>query len=65
MALELFGDWPAQELGFFCRWMTELSLPEVDEVVYEEGEPVDTVFFVMRGSVGLRCQHPVKCVVVA
>ena len=26
MALDLFSDWPAQELGFLARWMTELRL---------------------------------------
>ena len=28
MALDLFSDWPAQELAFFARWMTEISAPE-------------------------------------
>lgn len=26
MALDLFSDWPAQDLAFFARWMTELEL---------------------------------------
>ena len=29
MALDLFSDWPAQELAFFARWMTEISAPDV------------------------------------
>ena len=29
MALDLFSDWPAQELGFLARWMTELRLPRM------------------------------------
>ena len=28
MVLDLFSDWPTQELGFFGRLMTELALPK-------------------------------------
>lgn len=26
LALDMFGDWAAQDLAFFARWMTELEL---------------------------------------
>lgn len=29
MGLDLFSDWPAQELAFFARWMTELQVPRM------------------------------------
>ena len=29
MALHMFSDWPAQELGFLAKWMHEVSLDAV------------------------------------
>ena len=28
MALHMFRDWPAQELGFLARWMTDLVVSD-------------------------------------
>ena len=43
MVLDLFSDWPTQELGFFARWMTELALPEaVSHRGLRRGAPAST-----------------------
>ena len=55
------SSWPASRCTREHAWlpMTRAGVLQ-GEVLYAEGEPVDTVFFVLEGSVGLQCQHPTK-----
>lgn len=55
--LHWFKDWPLGELEFLCGYARDQKLSEGSEL-YAEGDPSDSVFVLVNGSVGITGSHP-------